>query len=167
MHKKHRIWDPRKTGHRISPAFPLCPLCLFVADPEWRDKLLYGSVERSGMNAEFLEEAGRLAQAAVERGEGGPFGAVIVSGGQVVSRGWNQVLLACDPTAHAEIVAIRDASRRLGRFHLADCELYSSCEPCPMCLAAAYWAEFPPSITPAPGRMPRQRDSRMPRCIRS
>ena len=95
------------------------------------------------MNAEFLEEAGRLAQAAVERGEGGPFGAVIVSGGQVVSRGWNQVLLACDPTAHAEIVAIRDASRRLGRFHLADCELYSSCEPCPMCLAAAYWARIP------------------------
>jgi tRNA(Arg) A34 adenosine deaminase TadA len=95
------------------------------------------------MKAEFLEEAGRLAQAAVERGEGGPFGTVIVSGGQVVSRGRNQVLLACDPTAPAEIVAIRDASRRLGRFHLADCELYSSCEPCPMCLAAAYWARIP------------------------
>jgi guanine deaminase len=95
------------------------------------------------MNAECLEEAGRLAQTAVERGEGGPFGAVVVSGGQIVSRGWNQVLLTCDPTAHAEIVAIREASRRLGRFHLEECELYASCEPCPMCLAAAYWARIP------------------------
>ncbi len=95
------------------------------------------------MNAEFLEEAGRLAQAAVEHGDGGPFGAVVVSGGQIVARGWNQVLLTRDPTAHAEIVAIREASRRLGRFHLADCLLYTSCEPCPMCLAAAYWARIP------------------------
>jgi tRNA(Arg) A34 adenosine deaminase TadA len=92
---------------------------------------------------EFLEEAGRLALAAVERGEGGPFGAVVVSSGQIVGRGWNQVLRTRDPTAHAEIVAIRDAARRLGRFQLDDCELYASCEPCPMCLAAAYWARLP------------------------
>ena len=95
------------------------------------------------MHAEFLEEAGRLAQAAVERGDGGPFGAVVVSDGQIVSRGWNRVLLTKDPTAHAEIVAIRKASRRLGRFHLDRCELYASCEPCPMCLAAACWAKIP------------------------
>jgi tRNA(Arg) A34 adenosine deaminase TadA len=95
------------------------------------------------MYAEFLEEAGRLAQAAVERGDGGPFGAVVVSDGQIISRGWNRVLLTKDPTAHAEIVAIREASRQLGRFHLDACELYTSCEPCPMCLAAAYWARIP------------------------
>jgi tRNA(Arg) A34 adenosine deaminase TadA len=95
------------------------------------------------MNPEFLEEAGRLAQEAAARGEGGPFGAVIVADGRAVARGWNRVLLTKDPTAHAEIVAIREASRQLGRFHLEDCELYTSCEPCPMCLAAAYWARIP------------------------
>lgn len=95
------------------------------------------------MNAEFLEEAGRLAQAAVERGEGGPFGAVVVRGGRIVARGRNRVLITRDPTAHAEIVAIREASSRLDRFHLEECQLYASCEPCPMCLAAAYWARIP------------------------
>jgi tRNA(Arg) A34 adenosine deaminase TadA len=95
------------------------------------------------MNPEFLEEAGRLALGAVERGEGGPFGAVIVRERAVIGRGWNQVLLRQDPTAHAEMVAIREASACLRRFHLEDCQLYASCEPCPMCLAAAYWARIP------------------------
>src|SRR5262245_44453323 len=73
-------------------------------------------------------------------GEGGPFGAVIARRGEIVAEGWNQVLAANDPTAHAEVVAIRRATARLGHYSLKGCELYTSCEPCPMCLAAAYWA---------------------------
>jgi tRNA(Arg) A34 adenosine deaminase TadA len=73
---------------------------------------------------------------------GGPFGAVVVRNGKVVGRGWNQVTSTNDPTAHAEVTAIRDACRRLKTFQLDDCELYTSCEPCPMCLAAIYWARF-------------------------
>lgn len=73
---------------------------------------------------------------------GGPFGAVVVRKGKIVGRGWNQVTSTNDPTAHAEVSAIRDACRRLKTFQLDDCELYTSCEPCPMCLAAIYWARF-------------------------
>lgn len=72
--------------------------------------------------------------------EGGPFGAVIVQGDKVIGQGWNQVISANDPTAHAEVNAIRAAARALAKFRLEGCVLYSSCEPCPMCLAAAYWA---------------------------
>ncbi len=87
-----------------------------------------------------MREAIRLSLANMRRGAGGPFGAVIVRDGQILARGWNQVTSTHDPTAHAEVVAIRAAGRRLRRFHLEDCELYTSCEPCPMCLAAIYWA---------------------------
>lgn len=73
-------------------------------------------------------------------GRGGPFGAIIARGGVIVGRGANQVLATSDPTAHAEVVAIRDACRNLGSFQLDGCDLYTSCEPCPMCLGAAYWA---------------------------
>ena len=72
--------------------------------------------------------------------EGGPFGAVIVKDGRVVAKGHNRVVRTKDPTSHAEIVAIRRASKKMGRFDLSDCEIYSTCEPCPMCLAALYWA---------------------------
>lgn len=78
----------------------------------------------------------------VVRGEGGPFGACIVRAGKVIARGHNLVLKTNDPTAHAEIVAIRKAARKLGRFSLADCEIYSSCEPCPMCFSAIHWAKI-------------------------
>jgi guanine deaminase len=74
--------------------------------------------------------------------QGGPFGAVVVRNGKIVGRGWNRVLATNDPTAHAEITAIRDACKKLKRFHLEDCELYTSCEPCPMCLGAVYWARL-------------------------
>jgi len=74
------------------------------------------------------------------RSGGGPFGALIVKDGKVLSEAANRVTLTNDPTAHAEIVAIREACKKLGNFHLTDCELYSSCEPCPMCLGAIYWA---------------------------
>jgi len=91
---------------------------------------------------EFMREAIALAREGCRGGRGGPFGAVIVLGGEVVGRGCNRVLESKDPTAHAEVVAIRDAARALGRFHLDGCRLYTSCEPCPMCLGAIYWARL-------------------------
>ena len=94
------------------------------------------------MNRDFMRESIRLAERGVSLGRGGPFGAVIVRGGKIISRGSNAVTSRNDPTAHAEIVAIRAAGRRLRTFDLGDCEIYTSCEPCPMCLAAIYWARF-------------------------
>lgn len=84
----------------------------------------------------------RLSLQKMRENRGGPFGAVIVRKGKVVSRGWNQVTSLNDPTAHAEIVAIRRACKKLKTFQLDDCELYTSCEPCPMCLGAIYWSRL-------------------------
>src|ERR1700689_2535772 len=89
--------------------------------------------------SEFLERAIALAIANVHDG-GGPFGAVIVKDGAILTEGVNRVTTSLDPTAHAEIVAIREACRKLGDFQLNGCILYTSCEPCPMCLGAIYWA---------------------------
>jgi guanine deaminase len=94
------------------------------------------------MNGKFMREAIRLSIQKMRQGEGGPFGAVVVRDDKVVGRGWNQVTSANDPTAHAEVVAIREACRRLKTFELNDCDLYTSCEPCPMCLSAIYWARL-------------------------
>jgi tRNA(Arg) A34 adenosine deaminase TadA len=94
------------------------------------------------MKVKFMHEAIRLSLQKMRANQGGPFGAVIVRRGKIVGRGWNRVTSTNDPTAHAEIVAIRAASRRLKTFRLDDCELYTSCEPCPMCLAAGYWARL-------------------------
>ena len=94
------------------------------------------------MNPKFMREAIRISIAKMRGYHGGPFGAVVVRRGQVVGRGWNRVTSTNDPTAHAEVVAIRDACRRLKTFQLDDCELYTSCEPCPMCLSAIYWARL-------------------------
>ena len=91
----------------------------------------------------FMQEAVRLANEGVRSGRGGPFGCVIVRNGNVIGRGNNRVTSSNDPTAHAEVVAIRDACAALSTFQLDDCELYTSCEPCPMCLAAIYWARIP------------------------
>ena len=88
----------------------------------------------------FLAEAVRLAQENVGTGRGGPFGAVIVKDGKIIARGVNQVLSTKDPTMHAEVSAIRAACEQLNSFELEDCIIYSSCEPCPMCLGAIYWA---------------------------
>ncbi|NJK93448.1 MAG: nucleoside deaminase [Blastochloris sp.] len=90
----------------------------------------------------FMLEALRLAREGMQGNRGGPFGAVIVKQGQVIARGQNRVTSDLDPTAHAEVVAIREACRVLGRFDLRGCEIYSSCEPCPMCLASIYWARL-------------------------
>jgi guanine deaminase len=107
-------------------------------------------MNRAGSNAnqaltrqEWMRAAIRLSLQKMRAGDGGPFGAVVVRAGRIVGRGWNQVTSAKDPTAHAEIGAIRDACRRLKTFQLTDCELYTSCEPCPMCLSAIYWARIP------------------------
>lgn len=88
----------------------------------------------------FLRHAVGLARRNMLAGAGGPFGAVVVKDGVIVGEGWNQVTSTNDPTAHAEVQAIRDAGRRLGTFNLAGAVLYASCEPCPMCLAATYWS---------------------------
>ncbi|TAK96779.1 MAG: nucleoside deaminase [Verrucomicrobia bacterium] len=94
------------------------------------------------MKDKFMREAIRISMAKMRANCGGPFGAVVVRKGKIVGRGWNQVTSTNDPTAHAEVTAIRDACRRLNTFQLDDCELYTSCEPCPMCLSAIYWARF-------------------------
>jgi len=93
-------------------------------------------------NPEFMKQAIELATGNVVSGHGGPFGAVIVRDGVVVATGVNQVTATNDPTAHAEVTAIRNACRELGDFSLAGCVIYTSCEPCPMCLAAIYWARM-------------------------
>ena len=89
-----------------------------------------------------MREAIRLSRIKMKAGCGGPFGAVVVRQGKIIGRGWNQVTSVNDPTAHAEVSAIRDACRKLKTFQLDHCELYTSCEPCPMCLAAIYWARL-------------------------
>lgn len=88
----------------------------------------------------FLERAIELSRQGMLEGKGGPFGCVVVREGVIVGEGCNEVTASNDPTAHAEVVAIRDACRRLGSFQLSDCDIYTSCEPCPMCLGAIYWA---------------------------
>ncbi|HKV03687.1 MAG TPA: nucleoside deaminase [Candidatus Acidoferrales bacterium] len=90
----------------------------------------------------FMVRAIELSAENVRGGRGGPFAAVVVRGGKIVAEGANRVTSSNDPTAHAEIVAIREACKRLGVFALAGCEIYCSCEPCPMCLAAIYWARL-------------------------
>lgn len=87
-----------------------------------------------------MREAIRLSIEKMEAGFGGPFGAVVVRDGQIIARGFNNVTSSNDPTAHAEVDAIRKACATLGTYQLTDCELYTSCEPCPMCLGAIYWA---------------------------
>lgn len=94
------------------------------------------------MNREeyFMQQAIDLSKRGVEANEGGPFGCIIVKGEEIVGRGNNKVTSSNDPTAHAEVVAIRDACKNLQTFQLNDCEIYTSCEPCPMCMGAIYWA---------------------------
>jgi len=89
-----------------------------------------------------MQEAILLSKTGMDNNEGGPFGCVIVKGEEIIGRGNNKVLCNNDPTAHAEITAIRDACKNLGTFQLDGCEIYTSCEPCPMCLGAIYWARL-------------------------
>lgn len=89
-----------------------------------------------------MQRALELARKQMNSDSGGPFGAVIVKNGKIIAEGWNRVTSSNDPTAHAEVIAIRKACTKLGRFHLHGCEIYTSCEPCPMCLATIYWAHL-------------------------
>ncbi len=89
-----------------------------------------------------MREAIRLSLEMMSSGQGGPFGAVVVKDDTIIGRGWNRVVSTADPTAHAEMVAIREACRHLQNHQLAGCEIYASCEPCPMCLGAIYWARL-------------------------
>jgi tRNA(Arg) A34 adenosine deaminase TadA len=91
-------------------------------------------------NEKFMQEAVRLSFETMRSGKGGPFGCVIVKDGKIIAEGFNQVTSHNDPTAHAEVVAIREACKKLNTFQLTGCEIYTSCEPCPMCLGAIYWA---------------------------
>jgi tRNA(Arg) A34 adenosine deaminase TadA len=94
------------------------------------------------MTNPFMARAIQISIDSVHSGRGGPFGAVIVREGKIVAEGANQVTSTNDPTAHAEVLAIRQACAKLGVFELKDCELYTSCEPCPMCLGAIYWTRL-------------------------
>jgi guanine deaminase len=91
----------------------------------------------------LMEEAFKEAQKGMEVGDGGPFGAVVVRSGEIIASAHNEVLKTNDPTAHAEITAIRRASEALGTYDLSDCILYTSCYPCPMCMGAIFWARIP------------------------
>ena len=110
---------------------------------------LLGGAERIGPMAEgsvdhygYMQQAVRLSREKMLEHQGGPFAAIIIKDDEVVGEGWNNVTSHSDPTAHAEISAIRDACRRLGTFSLEGAVMYTSCEPCPMCLAAIYWARI-------------------------
>jgi guanine deaminase len=96
----------------------------------------------NGDSVKLMNEAILEALAGVRDGHGGPFGAIVVREGTIVGRGHNRVVAHNDPTAHAEIVAIREACASLGTFNLSDCDLYTTCEPCPMCYAAAWWSRL-------------------------
>lgn len=90
----------------------------------------------------FMRQALTLARQGVSMGHGGPFGAIVVVEGKIIGQGWNQVVYRNDPTAHAEVLAIREACSETGSFHLSNATLYTTCEPCPMCMGAAYWAHI-------------------------
>lgn len=96
-----------------------------------------------GPQAAFMQAALEEAYAGIEAGDGGPFGTVIVRDGEIVGRGHNRVVVNQDPTCHGEMEAIRDACKNLGTFDLSGCELYTTAEPCPMCLGATLWANIP------------------------
>jgi guanine deaminase len=96
----------------------------------------------AALDRQFLRRAVALSKERMEANLGGPFGAVIVQDGKIIAEGWNEVTSALDPTAHAEVTAIRRACQAVGNFSLEGATLYSSCEPCPMCLAATYWARI-------------------------
>lgn len=93
-------------------------------------------------HSKYMLEAIRLSKEKMEEGFGGPFGAIVVKNGEIIGTGCNQVTSSNDPTAHAEIVAIREACKYLSTFQLRGCILYTSCEPCPMCLGAIYWSRL-------------------------
>lgn len=93
-------------------------------------------------NTDYMKRAIELSKINMEKGQGGPFGAIIVKDGKIIGEGWNKVTSSNDPTAHAEVEAIRQACKNVSNFDLNGAEIYTSCEPCPMCLSAIYWARI-------------------------
>jgi len=114
----------------------------FSMDSRLKQHLPQPCNERKNMDNPFMARAIQLSLDNVLSGQGGPFGAVIVNDSKIIAEGVNRVTIDNDPTAHAEIVVIRKACARLNSFTLKDCEIYTSCEPCPMCLGAIYWAHL-------------------------
>lgn len=108
---------------------------LFIIFKDYTEQPMFTEREKR-----FLERAIELSGKGMQDGHGGPFGCVIVKGNEIVGEGCNMVISSNDPTAHAEVVAIRNACQALNTYQLTDCEIYTSCEPCPMCLGAIYWA---------------------------
>lgn len=117
------------------------PLSNFVGEG-WDEVYLCAMNRDVEKETAFMHEAIKLSVENVEKYNGGPFGAVIVKDGKIIARGVNQVTSRKDPTAHAEVMAIREACKTLNSFELTGCEIYASCEPCPMCLGAIYWARI-------------------------
>lgn len=113
------------------------PVSSFDDFPETQKALAMDRQENT-----YMQEAISLAETGMKKGDGGPFGAVIVRDAAIIGKGWNRVLATGDPTAHAEIVAIRDACQNTGSYWLDNAAIYVNCEPCPMCLAALYWARI-------------------------
>jgi guanine deaminase len=122
--------DPHRSTKRCRPSLP----------SGYRQAAPLMPNEEPG--ADHMRRAIALSLEMMRSGRGGPFGAVVVKDGKIVAEGFNQVISTNDPTAHAEVVAVRLACQALGTFDLTDCEIYSSCEPCPMCLGAIYWARL-------------------------
>jgi guanine deaminase len=127
--------EPGKSGLKFTDGICRAGKNLFLASA---DSLILSLF----MKEKFMRMAIRLSLQKMRDNYGGPFGAVIVRNEKIVGRGWNQVTGSNDPTAHAEITAIREACKKLKVFQLDDCDLYTSCEPCPMCLGAIYWARL-------------------------
>jgi guanine deaminase len=118
----------------------LFPLGIIIVRLDfWRVKLNREDILKT---ENFMKRAIELSRKNMESGDGGPFGAVVVKDGKIIGEGWNKVTSSNDPTAHAEVVAIRNACGNLKNYDLSGCTIYSSCEPCPMCLAAVYWARI-------------------------
>ena len=120
-----------------------------------KSKFLIETLNYSEEDAKFMMMAIKLSEDNIDTG-GGPFGAVIVQDGKVIATGTNRVVPNADPTAHAEVMAIRNACAALGTFQLKGCTVYSSCEPCPMCLSALYWAGVAGFVTATPRTMRRR-----------
>ena len=133
-HRQQGAGGDRRLGRRRPPHPPRARALL----QRQRD----GAAWTLTRTANFMRRAVRLSAERMREGAGGPFGAIIVKDGKVIAEGWNRVTSSNDPTAHAEVTAIRAACEALGTFSLAGCDIYTSCEPCPMCLAAIYWARL-------------------------
>jgi guanine deaminase len=112
----------------------------FLNQKNFTEKQICIFVFMQNEKLQFMLAAIELSKKGMQHNDGGPFGCVVVKEGKIIGQGWNKVTSTNDPTAHAEVTAIRDACKNLGTFQLDNCEIYTSCEPCPMCMGAIYWA---------------------------